>query len=148
MEIKPRGISPRYGPSWDHPMNRSTLGWIFNHMVTLSHLVKEEESQMNALMVTLRKESAKGVTCWELKSHLFKAMMLPTFTYGTKIWGRQLGRFSRRAWGCIWCPTSKCILRLLIIFCKPNLENFPYNYTLSTLLWAFNNGLPTYLPLG
>ena len=31
-----------------------------------------------------------GVTCWELKCHLFKALVLPTFTYGTKIWGGSL----------------------------------------------------------
>ena len=33
---------------------------------------------------------AVGVTCWELKSHLFKALVLPSFTYGTAIWGGEL----------------------------------------------------------
>ena len=42
---------------------------------------------MKALMGTSRRETVVGVTCWELKSHLFKALVLPTFTYGTKIWG-------------------------------------------------------------
>ena len=42
---------------------------------------------MKASMGTLRKESIIKVTCWELKSHPFKALVLPTFTYGTKIWG-------------------------------------------------------------
>ena len=42
---------------------------------------------MKALIGTLRKETIVGVTCWELRSHLFKALVLPTFTYGPKIWG-------------------------------------------------------------
>ena len=37
---------------------------------------------MKALMGTLRKEAVVGVKCWELKSHLFKAFVLPTFIYG------------------------------------------------------------------
>ena len=47
-------------------------------------------ASMKALMGTLRKEAIVGVTCWELKSHLFKALVLPTFTYGTEIWGGDL----------------------------------------------------------
>ena len=43
---------------------------------------------MNALMGTLRKEAV--ATRWELKSHLFKALVLPTFTHGTEIWGGEL----------------------------------------------------------
>jgi hypothetical protein len=38
-------------------------------------------------MGTLKKEAIVGVPCWELTSHLFKALILPTFTYGPKIWG-------------------------------------------------------------
>ena len=38
-------------------------------------------------MGTLRKEAVVGVTCWELKSHLIKALVLPTFKYGTENWG-------------------------------------------------------------
>ena len=45
---------------------------------------------MNALMGILRKEAVVGLTCWELKSHLFKALVFPTFMYGTKIWGGDL----------------------------------------------------------
>ena len=45
---------------------------------------------MITLMGTLRKEVVVGVTCWELKSHLFKGLVLPTFTYGTKIWDGDL----------------------------------------------------------
>ena len=41
---------------------------------------------MKALMGTLRKEVVVEVTCWELKSHVSKALVLPTFTYGTEIW--------------------------------------------------------------
>ena len=37
---------------------------------------------MKGLMGTLRKEAVVGVTSWELKSHLFKALVLPTFMYG------------------------------------------------------------------
>jgi hypothetical protein len=36
---------------------------------------------MKALMETLRKEAVVGVTCWELKSELFKALVFPTFTH-------------------------------------------------------------------
>ena len=45
---------------------------------------------MKAFMGTLRKEAVVRVTCWELKSHLFKDLVPPTFTYGTKIWGDSL----------------------------------------------------------
>ena len=48
---------------------------------------------MKALMATLRKEAVVGVTCWELKSHLFKALVLPTVTYGTEIWGGDLKNY-------------------------------------------------------
>ena len=41
------------------PMNTSTLGLIFNHMVDLSHMVKD----MKTLMGTLRKEVIVGTTC-------------------------------------------------------------------------------------
>jgi hypothetical protein len=40
---------------------------------------------MKALMSTLRKEVVVGITCWELKSHIFKALVLSTFTYALKI---------------------------------------------------------------
>ena len=72
-------------------MNTNTLKMIFIHMATLSHLVKGEEfAIMKALMGTLRKRLVVGVTCWEFKSHLFKALVLPTFTYGIEIWGGDL----------------------------------------------------------
>ena len=45
---------------------------------------------MKVLMGTLRKEVVVGVACWELKSHLFKALVLPTFMFGTEIWGGDL----------------------------------------------------------
>jgi hypothetical protein len=41
-------------------------------------------------MDTLRKEAIVGVTCWKLKSCLFKALVLPTFTKDTKILGGDL----------------------------------------------------------
>ena len=45
---------------------------------------------MKALVDTLRKEVVVGIACWELKSHVFKALVLPTFTYGIEIWGGDL----------------------------------------------------------
>ena len=45
---------------------------------------------MKALMSTLRKETVVGATCWELKSHLLKALVLSTFTYGIDILGGDL----------------------------------------------------------
>ena len=48
---------------------------------------------MKALMRTLRKEAVGGVTYWELKSQLVKVLVLPTFTYGTGIWGGDLKNF-------------------------------------------------------
>ena len=36
-------------------------------------------------MATLRRETTLGVTSWELKFHLFKALVLPTFTYDSEI---------------------------------------------------------------
>ena len=60
------------------------------HMDTLSHLVKGKESHGWKPWWALWKEIIVGVTCWELKSHFFKALVLPTFTHGTKIWGDDL----------------------------------------------------------
>ena len=84
---------------------------------------------MKALMSTLRKEAIVRVTCWNLKSHLFKALVLHTHIYGTKIWRGSwktlIERFSRKTWRCIWCLTSKCILRLPILFCWSKLEKSP-----------------------
>ena len=45
---------------------------------------------MKALMGTLMKEVVVGVNCRELKSHLFKALVLPTSTYGIENWGGDL----------------------------------------------------------
>jgi hypothetical protein len=42
---------------------------------------------MKALMGIFKKVVVVEVTCWELKSHLFKALVLPTLTYGIEIWG-------------------------------------------------------------
>ena len=50
---------------------------------------------MKVLMGTSRREAVVGITCWELKSHIFKALVLPTFTYDTKIWG---GDFKNSHW--------------------------------------------------
>ena len=45
---------------------------------------------MKVLMGILRGKIVVAVTCWELKSHLFKALVLPILTYGTEIWGGDL----------------------------------------------------------
>jgi hypothetical protein len=45
---------------------------------------------MKVLMGTLSKDVAVGVTCWELQSHLFKALRLSSFMHGTQIWGGDL----------------------------------------------------------
>ena len=45
---------------------------------------------MKALMGNSRKEAVAIVTCGELKSNLFKALVLPTFTYGIETWGGNL----------------------------------------------------------
>jgi hypothetical protein len=75
-------------------MSTNTLGLIFIHMDILSHLVKGEESKVcqryETFIGVLRKEAVVIVTCWELKSHIFKTLVLPTFMYGTKIWGGDL----------------------------------------------------------
>ena len=55
-----------------------------------SNKKKQRIAGIKALMGTLRKEAIVGVTCWELESHLVKALVLPTFTYGIEIWGGDL----------------------------------------------------------
>lgn len=44
-------------------------------------------ASMKALMTTLRKKAIVGVTCWELKVHLLKALMVPASSYCAKILG-------------------------------------------------------------
>ena len=72
-------------------MNLNISALIFIHNVTLSHQVKgKKKVGLKALMGTLRKEAIVRVTCWELKFHLFKALLLPTSTYDTEFWGGDL----------------------------------------------------------
>jgi hypothetical protein len=71
-------------------MNTTSLALIFTHMIKLNHLVKGKVASIKALMDTLRKEALVRVTCLELKSYLFKALVLPTFTHGIEIWGGNL----------------------------------------------------------
>ena len=42
------------------------------------------ESQVESLDGHFKKQAIVGVTCWELKSQLFKALVLPTFKYATE----------------------------------------------------------------
>ena len=66
-------------------------------MVTLSHPIKGKEiASIKAFMGTYRKEAVIKVTYWELKTHLFKALVLPTFTRGTEIWGGNLENSHQR----------------------------------------------------
>lgn len=57
------------------------LGLISIHIIVLSHQVKRDDIvDMKILMAISRKEVIIEVTCWELKSYLFKALVLPIFT--------------------------------------------------------------------
>ena len=68
-------------------MSIYTLELISIHMVNFEPSNKRQRiASMKILMATLRKEVVVGVTCWELKSHLFKSLVLPTFTYGSENW--------------------------------------------------------------
>ena len=89
-EIRPRGILPRQGPKCDN-------SWIQIPWIWFWFTWKFEASSKwwriactKALMGAVRKEVVVGVTCWELKSHLFKALVLPTFTYDIELWGGNL----------------------------------------------------------
>ena len=46
---------------------------------------RQRMENMKVLMDTLRE--IVGVMCWDLKFHLFKALVLLTFIYDTKTWG-------------------------------------------------------------
>ena len=89
---------------------------------------------MKTLMTILKKEAEVRVTCWELKSHLSKALVLPILTYDFEICGgdskNSHWKVLRRAWGYIWYLTSKCILWQPTIFCWLNWEIFPWKYML------------------
>ena len=41
---------------------------------------REKNGRYEYLDGPLRKEAVVGVTCWDLTSHLFKALVLPTLT--------------------------------------------------------------------
>ena len=106
---------------------------------------------MKALMGNSRKEAVAIVTCGELKSNLFKALVLPTFTYGIETWGGNLKNslecFREGNEDTQMSHVKVCSSTTYYI-CWPNSKNILWNYMLSSLLWAFNNGLPTYPPLG
>ena len=72
-------------------MNTNFLGLIFIHMVTFEPSSnKQGIAGMKVLTGILGEEAVVGLTFWEFKSHLFKALVPPTFTYGTGIWGGNL----------------------------------------------------------
>ena len=74
----------------------------------------------------VKEETIVGFICWELKSHLLKALVLPTCTYDTKIWENDLKNSS-----CFWeghedaydVLMSKYILPQSIILCWLNFKN-------------------------
>ena len=84
---------------------------------------------MKPLMGTSKKQVVVGFTCWELNSHQFKALVLPTFTYGTKILEVDLKNSYWKVFekGTKMHKTSNVKVRSLtpIIFGWLNLENFP-----------------------
>ena len=57
---------------------------------SLARNFKERSCSWRHILGTLRKEGVVSVTCWELKSHLFKVLVLPTFMHGTEIWASNL----------------------------------------------------------
>ena len=64
------------------------LGFDFySHGYFESSSKRQRITGMKPFMDILRKETIIRGTCCELKSHLFKALVLPTFTYGIEIWG-------------------------------------------------------------
>ena len=65
----------------------------YSHDYFEPSIKRRRTASMKVLMDTLRKEAVIGVTCWELKFHLFKALVLPTFIYGNGIQGDDLKNF-------------------------------------------------------
>ena len=106
---------------------------------------------MKALMGPLRKEAVVGFTCWELKSHLFKVLVLPAFTYGTEVLGGNLQNS-------LWKVFEKGMMIHMMSHVKVHssttyqillagFNELPIEIALSSSLWVFNNGLSTYPPL-
>ena len=75
---------------------------------------------------------------WTLLSHM-------ALKFGEVTWKVFMIKSLRRAWRCIRCLKSKCIFRLPLMSYWLNLDNFSSNYIISSLLWVFNNILPTFI---
>ena len=72
-------------------MNTNTLGLILMHIVTLAIWQKVRHHKFEGLDGKFKERS--GSQCYMLGIQippLFKALVLPTFTYGTKVWGDNL----------------------------------------------------------
>lgn len=67
-------------------MNMNTFGIHFYSHCYFESLCKRQ-------LGTLEKEIVVEVTCWELKSHLFKSMVIPIYTYDIEILGVGLDNF-------------------------------------------------------
>ena len=90
-ESKLASIIPRQGPNWDNHEYYIYLGVDFySHHYFGPSSKRQRIASMKVLMGTLRKEPVVIVTCCKLNFHLFKFLVLPTYTYGTKIWGGDL----------------------------------------------------------
>ena len=68
-------------------------------------------ASIKALMRILWKAAILGTTCWELESHLFKVLVLLTFTCATKIslvatWKNSHWKVFEKGMKVIWCPVK------------------------------------------
>ena len=66
--------------------NILTLLCVADVVMPLCQEKKKTMSLCPLNLTTLKEKAIVGVICWELKSYLFMALVLPTFTYGIKTW--------------------------------------------------------------
>ena len=84
LDIEPIEIIQEYKMPWIN---------FYSHRYFEPSSKRRRIAGLKALMGILRKEDVVLVTSWEHKSHLFKALMLPTFKYGTEIWEGDLKNY-------------------------------------------------------
>ena len=144
---------PRQRPNWDNPWMQIPWDWFYAHGYFETFSKRRRIVGMKALMGTSRREPLVEPHVGNPKSHLFKALVLPTSTYGTEIWR---GDLKNRHWKVfekgmkmhMMSHVKVCCLityhTLLAKFGKLPIEL----YALKLTTGASNNGLPTYPPLG